>query len=320
MISCLTNYIGLQDITDTPTSGRYINEMAGIDTAKFDLVRDSEWYDTEAAWDALERRAIKRFENKISQWANKYFSNHNLIQTYTTGQYDEKSTIGTSANYAGILFDNPYVYTQNVSLLVQSVEIYSITSVTTTIYIFNASTGDTLYSKEVDLVANTVNSIVIGQEYPIWRYPHLFIAYDESEVQTIVSDNTYMGKYVNTSEQRVAKANQVIVGNMNPVNQGLILKYNLSCTLDNFICNRLSLFEEPYMYLLCGEFCNEAVYSDRISRFTLLDREELKQLRDEYLDEFEKATERALKNVSLAYKDDYCFQCDSAVNHRTLLP
>ncbi len=323
MITCLVDYIGLQGISGEPTSGRYINEMPGIDTDRFDLIRDSEWYDTEAAWDALENRTIKKFESKINQWAVKYYSDRSISQTFVTAQYDNKTTIPTSDNYAGILFNNPYTYVQNVSILIQAVELYADSNVETTIRIFNASTGDLIFSKQAALTGGTINSVIIGQEFPIWKYPHLFICYDENDVDTIRATKGLVGEYINTQQKRISTASDIIVSNMETTGntgQGLILKYNLACTLDNFICNRLSLFEESYMNLLCAEFCQEVVYSDRVSRFTLLDRDAAIALRDEYLEEFESSLNHALDNVSIARTNDYCFECEKLINHKTLLP
>ena len=46
MITCLFDYIGLQNVT-TPKSGIYLNRMQGIDTDQLEDIRDDETYTTD---------------------------------------------------------------------------------------------------------------------------------------------------------------------------------------------------------------------------------------------------------------------------------
>jgi len=324
MISCLTGYIGLEGVTTgTPTSGRYVNDLQGLEASQFELIRKEEAYDAETAWDKVEKRAIKKFEAQINKWASRFYSNYSYIDTVVTSQYDENTAIASTNNYAGWFFNGFGTYYKNMSLVLQWVELYASNDVTTTIRIYNASTGDLIDKVDATLSANTINRITLNKDYPLWKYPNLFIAYDESEVQAIKADDNGIGLGVSVSEQRIAKTTAItesnLTGGVGTTGQGMSLCYNVECSLDNYVCQRISLFEEPYLYLLGVEFCNERIYSDRVSRYTLLDRDQAIELREELNEEFKTSLEAVLRNLRMD-QNDYCFECDREINYNVLLP
>lgn len=324
MISCLTNYIGLENVTDNPTSGRYINDLQGIETSQFELIRKEESYDAEAAWAKVEKRAIKKLESQINKWAQKYYARYSYVNNLVTSQVEGNDSISTASNYVGWFFRGFNSFYKNMSLELQWVELHSATDVTTSIRIYNASTGDLLDTVEATLSANTINRVILNKSYPFWKYPNLFIAYDESEVQTKKAVDLGYGYNISLSQQRIPKSSSIIETNLNEgvgtTGQGMVLCFNVNCSLDNYVCQRLSLFEEPYLYLLGVEFCNERIYSDRVSRYTLLDRERAIELKDELEAEYLTSLEAVLKNLTIDYPNDYCFECERELNPKILLP
>ena len=103
MINCLFDYIGLQDVT-TPTSGKYLNRLQGIDTNQLDLIRDNETYTIEDAWDDIQNRAIDEFEQRLQEWGAKYYRNRSYTSNIVTGQYTEKTASLNVSVAAGIIF------------------------------------------------------------------------------------------------------------------------------------------------------------------------------------------------------------------------
>jgi hypothetical protein len=322
MISCLTSYIGLEDITADPKSGRYINELPGIETTQFDLIRKEEVYDTEQAWQRVENRAIRKFENKVNQWAAKYYDRYSYVEDTVTGQYDSNTDIGTSNFYAGWFFNSYASLYKNMKVVIPWIDLYCSNSAVSSIKVFNGTTGDILDTISFTSTANSINRITINKEYSLAKYPNLFIAYDESEIQTMKSSTLPIGYRANFAQKRVSKSSAVIQSNLSDVGntgQGMILCYSIACGIENFVCQRLSLFEEPYMYLLGAEFCRERISSDRVSRYTLLDREEAVKLRDEFEEQFVEMLQGVLKGLKVP-GDGYCFNCERLINYKILLP
>lgn len=327
MISCLTNYIGLQDVTTSSDSGRYINELPGLSTTRFDEIRNTEDYDIDTSWANVERRAIRKFEQRLLRWADRYFRRLNLIETHVTGQVEQNITPTTGgSHYVGWLFKEFWSYSKSTLLNINWVQLYAGADVTNgTIYIFNASTGDTIDTILYNATGSQINQIPINKQYPFWKYPNIFVAYDDSEITTKKADELpWNPRYLSSITQgRFAKTSTILADNILQLDsngQGLVMNYNVQCGLDNYVCQRLANFEEPYMYLLGAEFCNESIYSPRINQWTLLDRDKAIQLRDEFMDSWQEMIEGQLSTMTMDYFQDECFQCERQYNYVANMP
>lgn len=321
MISCLNNYIGIRDVTgyDQPESGKYINGLPGITTDILEDISTTEDYTLQRAWEDILNRAITRLESDINVWAAKYYKNYSLIGNNITGQYDDNIDAPTGNNYNGWFFDF-FTYSPNLNLAFNSVDLYTKNAVSSSIKIFNATTGDVLDAIEFESSANTINTIYLAKEYPLWKYPHIFIAYDENVIQTIKMTDLFIGHFDFLSRKKVGTGTTATKRNLTGSDgTGLIVNYNLNCSIDNFVCHRREIFKESFWYLLGVEFCNERLYSDRINRYTILNREDALALRDQFDADYEAKINAVLKGLKMTENDE-CFVCNKAVNFRTLLP
>lgn len=321
MISCLNDWIGLLDVT-TPGSGKYLNRLPGIDTRQLDTIRDAETYNIEDAWDDIQNTAIDEFEQRLQMWASKYYDRYSYIENAVSGQYEKNTSVPQGSNYVGWLFDGGFSFYKNMKLIIPYVDLYTVNAVGSSIRIYNAVTGDLLDTVSFSSQANTINRITINKEYPTWKYPKIFVAYDDSEVQTIIASDLGFNNQINFAEKTVAKSLSVVDTNLDGVGsqgQGLIITYNIQCSLDNFICQRIQLFTTPFMYLLAHHFCLERLYSDKISHYTLLNKPRAEELSQHYLDRFEEMIQSTLEGLD-AWDWDYCFRCDRDVTYRILMP
>lgn len=321
MISCLSNYIGIRNVAgyQNPESGVFINNLPGISTDILEDISQDDEYTIQMAWEGILDRAILRFESDVNTWASKYFLNYSLSGQNITGHYDDNEAIATSNNYNGWYFDL-LSYSPNLALNINSVELYTANSVSSSIRIYNATTGKLLDEIQFTSVAEEINVIYIAKEYPLWKYPNLFICYDENMIQTIETDDLFIGQFDFLSRRKVGTGTAPTKANLIAADDtGLILNYSLNCSIDNFICHRRDFFKEPFWYLLGVEFCNERIYSDRINRYTLLNQDEADKLRNQLEAAYTDKMNGKLKGLKMTENDD-CFVCNKAVNYRTLLP
>lgn len=318
MISCLENYIGLLDVT-TPTSGRYVNELQGIDTTKFGLVRKEEEATVLSAWNKVESRAIRRFEKSLMTWAMKFYKNYSYVNNAVTGHYDNNNQASTNSNLTGWFFDSSGYY-KNLKLVIPWIDLYSDASVSSSIYVYNTVTGDLLDTITHSFTVG-INRVVIRKEYPVWKYPKLFICYDESEISTIKTNDMTWGSGISVVTKTVPKSISKVSANLTGVSgQGLVVAFNMECSLDNFICQRISLFEEAYIYALGIEFCQEVLFSERISSYTLLNRDDAVALKDEFVKTYDDIIRGTLVGLKIDYRDDCCFECEREINYKMIHP
>lgn len=321
MISCLQNYVGLIGVNDTPDSGRFINDLAGITTNRFDSSYDSDDnYEPTEAWAAVERVAINRFEQRMMRWAKRFFLNYSYIGTTISGQYRNTDSLSASNEYVGVMFNYDFLTQQSLSIKVQNVHLWSDSDTTTTIRAYNAATGELLKTKDVNLTEGD-NKIYIGWEFPVWRYTKVFIAYDAEFVTSLEQNQYRFSSRTNLQYKKVSKAATVIDDNLQSTGDqnGLIVQFSVVCSLDNYVCQRLSLFQEAYLYCLGSELLKQSIHSENINRYTLLDYEQAQVLEREYDVKFNEMMEDALTGMTMD-DDGICFVCNRAVNYRPMLP
>jgi len=160
--------------------------MPGIDTTQLDLIKPEESYDLETAWDNIESRAIRKLEAKLNLWGVRYFKNYGYKENHVTGQYTDDTVVPAGSDYRGLLFTDSLAAHKNLTMYLQHVHLFSDAAVTASIYIYDASAGVLLDSVSHSFSANTVNRIAILKEYPIWKYPNLFICYSTYNIEYIV--------------------------------------------------------------------------------------------------------------------------------------
>ena len=210
MISCFQNYIGLMNVTD-PVSGRYVNDLPGITTAEFDLIRKTEDdpYDDDSiqkdAWEAIETRAINKFEQKLNQWGAKYKRNYNYLDNRVTGEYTNTDGVPKGTQFQGFLFDSFQGY-KDLTLHLQYVDLWSDTNIESKIRIYNAAIGNLIDEINFTATKDTINRVIINKKYSFIQYPKIFICYDDQDIGSKKSRNIRLGSLTNLSQKKISNS------------------------------------------------------------------------------------------------------------------
>jgi len=322
VITCFNNLVGIKGVTgyDEPTYD-FVNSIAGITTTQLDSIRDlSENYDIDDTWLEIYNRSIKSFYTDVQSKMKRYFKRYQYQDNTITGYYRENTPLPVDEFLNGYLFDF-VLESKNLAININSIFVNKTNVGSFNLYVYDATTGILL-----DTIAcgsgTDFQEIKINKTYSVWKHPRLFIAYDETELETIAA-NDYELKYQGTwRKARIAKASSKVYQNITNTNQGtgLILNFNVVCSLDNLICSRIAIFQEAFKYKVGVEFCNERIYSDRINPYTLMDRDEAINLRTELIEHYENELTGALDGLQLNERLDPCFECSREINYRTMLP
>lgn len=318
MIDCLSNYIGVRQLEgyNDPDSGYFINDLQGISTQQLEDISDTEdHYEARLGWDDIYARASRLLESDIKTALKKYFKRYSFIDNGITGQLVDNDALTQSSTYNGVRFNLGY-QSKNLVLNISTFDIYLAEAATFSIYVYDLHTG-----KRLDEIAYTgvegLNTFRINKNYAVHRHSDVFVCYDASVVSTLkMSDYKPLGF---THYVEVPKTSAVLDDNVTGADTGLSITFNLECSVSNFVCQRIDSFKDAFLYKLGVEFCNERIYSDRINRYTLMDREDATQLRTELEAEYQRLIEAALKDVKVT-ETDQCFECNKAVNYKPMLP
>ncbi len=318
MIDCLNNYIGVRQLEgyNDPDSGYYINDLQGLSTQQLEDISDTEdHYEARLGWDDIYARSSRLLETDIKTALKKYFKRYSFIENGITGQLTDNVSTTSGSTYNGWWFNMGY-QSKNLVLNISSVDIYLNTASNFNIFIYDLNSGNKL-----DEIAYTgvvgLNTFRVNKNYAVHRYSNVYICYDASEVSVLkMTEYKPLGF---TQSVEVGKTLAVINDNVNGADTGISVTFNLECSVSNFVCQRIDSFKDAFLYKLGVEFCNERIYSDRVNRYTLMDREEAEKLKIEMELQYRELIDAALKDLKITESDD-CFECNKAVNYKMMLP
>ncbi|MFY0654986.1 MAG: hypothetical protein JXQ96_23345 [Cyclobacteriaceae bacterium] len=318
MIDCLNNYIGVRGLApyEDPDSGYYINDLQGITTEQLEEISDDEdHYEVRLAWDDIYARASRLLETDIKTSLKKYFKRYSYIDNGITGQLTKSETLTSASNYNGWSFDLGY-QSKNLVLNISDFSLFLNTSNDFDIFIYDLNTGQKLDEIRYTGVEG-LSTYRINKNYAVHKYSNIFVCYDASEISVLkMTEYKPLGF---TQSGSIAKSGSVLDANLTNGDTGLNVVFNLECSVSNFVCQRIDNFKDAFLYKLGIEFCNERIYSDRINRYTLMDREDAVSLRDEFKLEYDQLIEAALKDLKVTESDE-CFECNKSVNYKVMLP
>jgi hypothetical protein len=316
MIDCLTSFIGLKRVNDSPTSSLYVNDLHGITTNQFDAIREIDENDgIIESWTTLESRAIRLFETDLQSNLKKYFKNYQVITSGVTGFVDDNTLADHGAGkYSGWLFDMSS-YSPSLKIEINDIRIHLASAQNFNVKIFDANTGEELFTKAVTGIAGA-QTVNILEKYAIYKHNKIFVCYDTVIPYRIFNDPSVPGLI---SQGDISTSSTAISTNINSSETGLAVAYNVRCSIEEFVCSRLALFTEPYIYKLGIEFLKESKYSEKINRYTLLDSAQKDELINDYTLEYQRQIDSVFEDLKVP-DDGICFICNKAISKRVLIP
>lgn len=311
-MNCLTGYIGLRGACSdsTPESGLYINDLPSISLKALSSFANEEQENFKGFFEEVERFSIQQIKGDIMVKKSKYFDKQILLATQNTGRYDVPyETVTASNHYKGVYLEMDDSYYGVIQL--NHVQLYLSSAVDSTIYIYDANNGQLIDSKAF---SGSVGSNIIQLNSKIFTYGQrvrLFVCYDAS-ISNSINTYTYdkFPTYLISRAGKVSKSSSILESNIDFDNEsaGLVLNFNVSCEIDGLICQNREFIKMPYWYLLGKNIMLQAMHNTRFNKYTMLGKEELKELHDYYADNYDESIKAALDSIELT-TDGICFGC-----------
>ena len=267
MITCFDNLIGVRDLAgkEDPDSGYFINDLPGITTQKIeDISDDEDHYEPRLAFDDILNRSIRQMETDTKTHLKPYYKNYNYRFNSTTGRVDvDNTTLPTGNFYNGWHLDH-VGSSPDLSIIFETITLNIVSGTSFTVKIFDAITGDELESFVFTVTAG-LSTYRLLITIPLWKHRKLFVAYDANDI-TVKKIDRFDRNLGSVRAGQVSTGASVVDDNITSANTGMMLSYNVECSIDNFVCQRVDLFKDPFLYKLGIEFCNEVIHSSRINR------------------------------------------------------
>jgi hypothetical protein len=127
---------------------------------------------------------------------------------------------------------------------------------------------------------------------------------------------TYVGVWVEVEKRGLLMFRTAFMAELNKCYQ-----INERTTVSCLACEYKDLLSTSLWYLLGRELMTERIYSDRINRYTTIDREQAIELRDHYQVTFENELAAAVQGIDVEHSDcianeEDCPQQNGAIHYR----
>lgn len=335
MSNCLTDLIGIYGC-DAPSSvsGVYINQLPGINLESIESVADDEQETYLGVWNDVQERGIRKFKNRLQTELSNRYRLKSLRSTLDLGSIiDTTQTTAPTGQYRGFSYQlklkNQFRRSNFQALNVQKLRLYLPIAVNTTVKIVNMDTAEVLWTKAV-VGTQGWNTIQVNEQFTAER---IFFGYDDAGITSVslpINDSNsdwfntmYYSLYgygcctallqgaITQDKAVFGTETEVLVTNSNDT-LGLSAVFSLVCTFDFLICNNKQLFTTAVWYLLGAEIALEVQYSNRLNRYTTIDKDKAVELEKYCMSEFNNELSIVLDGIQISTMD-CCIECNEQI-------
>ena len=333
-MNCLIDFIGLHGCkASEPESGLYINSLPGINLENIDKLADAEQVTYKRVWEDVQLRAVKKLHTAIVNDFSSRYRLKTVNEIVNLGRTVNTTSNQTpaAAEYRGIAIelddDNsgsaPSVFR---SIHIQNLDLYlKAAQNPVAIQVIDLDNGTVL--KSISLKGQVGwNRIQVNESFDSFRIGVVYNAATISSPYTgLPWDADYNCNCVCTefcgccSLVRGIKATSLIDIDYENNTFGLSAVFTVKCSFDALVCNSKDTFATALFYLLGHELMIERQFTDRLNRFTTVDRAKAKEMGEYFGSQFSKELSQAIAGINLNLAD-CCLECNAQIQKVTSLP
>ena len=298
-MACITDFITYRGSDVTPTSGLYVNDLYGVNLSKMDAVANTDYEDVREFILRKIVMAIAYVAVELKRYAMPYFKMNSVIGHYLGGKFDEDLT------YHPAVAADRGVRIQIAETTLSQIVINRVTIRSNSVGAFNVvvTDGTDTTNYPVTLVAGAEEDVEINQ-YCDTKNVYVTvnnIAGAEGKAcmgcapdYDILSVNGWDGTNTSSSHYGV-KADVTIICNPG----------NMFCIVKDFLAYSV-------LYRFGIELANEALETDRFNYFSMVNRDDIKDLRESYMEDYNKEMETVARTLPVLLRklDNPCIECN----------
>lgn len=301
-MACFTNFLTYKTSGITPTSGLYVNDLYGVNLSKANAIANTDHASGVAFINAKIAHAITLVSNELKRYVMPYFKLHSVVGHYLGGEFDDALAYhtGVAAN-RGLRFDISETVLSKI--VVNRVRL-----------LFN-SAGDF--------------NVVVKDGETTTNYPVTLVARTEQDIEiNYTADRNRIYIYMNDAALKPAKgsANMSCCGegydvlnatgwdgaSVSSNHYGIQANVTVICSTNNLACLLKDQLGPPVLYRFGIEMANEALETDRFNYFTLVTRDDIKELRESYIEDYKESMKDISRTIPVLLRklDDHCIDCN----------
>ena len=333
-MECLTRLVGIWDQCGPKTAGvKYINDLPGFVLSMADYLSNQEQQTGLEVIQKCINTASDELETELRAFFDPRMRLGSIVGNSTVGFYwDNKIVKPADVDfYGGIQLE--LGNNNNLGVYIQSLVIFTPNTYTEqNIYVWDLTQGIILDTIPFSSTGDQYTEITIDKLYKSnGQFLNLFIATDAGT--SYQSDVIYggcgacsgwrkylMDGYLYARAAKLPITADPIQSNLQSSKHayGMSIKYQLICDSSNFICAISSRLKMAMYYRAGMAWCDEILYSDRLNSLTTVKKADAEKLKKDYSEKYEAAMNTVLQNMVLP--NDICFQCESIISVKTMIP
>ncbi len=331
-MECLRDYFGIRwcGNTVTPPSGYYINDLQGVSLKQITSLTDEESATFSSLWNTIQQRAELRFATDVRAAMASRYKVSSLLQGINVGrEVGTTATVADANNFKGFTIsllesaDFDYIPSPLSCIHIQSLSFYGDAvdaGELVEVAIWDTVTGEKLFTTNVTIAAGwnnvEVNETMIGSgNTATWS---VFCGIRTTALSTYELAIPISGNSTLCCRSRIYGAATTATSNIKDSDLttgsstfGMTGIYSIKCLWDAMVCQNKSLFTRSYLFCLGIELMTEQIYSTNLNSYTTIGLQRAKELRDEFVIEYQKALAQTCDNMHLAC--DCCVECSDSV-------
>lgn len=328
LMNCLIGYIGLNACKGSaPESGLYINELPGINLQSIDKIADSDQQTYARVWDDVQKRSVRKLHADVSALFAKRYRIKTVSDSVQLSRKVEADVVNLADEWRGITIElsdagSQYLPSALQVIHLQKLEAYFSGASDIEFNVIDLDTGE-LLETFTQAVATGWNTIALNKDYAASR---IFIGYDASAINSVT---ILLPKAYDCSCHLIADwgydccQGQIkgaiyddstgdITAGTNTFGVSAIV--GVHCRYDAIVCNSKAVFANALWYLLGAEMMTERIYSDRLNRYTTVDRNRAIEMRNEFREQYIIELEKAVDGINLNHFD-CCLECAAQLKY-----
>lgn len=336
-MSCFSDTISIKGTCSgiTPISGLYLDDI-GINEDFISTIVGRSFPSAKSLYTAKLNMAIQLMKNQL----NTHFQDRYRAITIVDGSRigynrDNFNQISGAANLRGfaIEFCNSTSY---LDLFVSQIGLFIDYTGTVPIKVIDLLQSREIDTIDIDTIAGQITTKFVGKTYKSDRQKlYLFFGYDATSInsyQTTIGENgcttcgdggiTRVNRYMNVQSSYLPLTGVQTRSTLKGLGDtaGLSMMYSLECNHEDWLCEKRQILAVPLLYKTAAQIYHHALTAfDRNNSTTLIDREHIEDLYNQYEDLYSKELESVVANM-MPPKDPKCFMCKEKVRQITTLP
>ncbi len=298
-MACFDDFLTYRGSDITPTSGLYVNDLYGVNLTKMDAVANTDYADAIEFIASKIRMAIIYVSTELKRYVMPYFKLNSVIGHYKGGKFDHDLEYHAAvAADRGIRID---IKESTLSqILINRVRV-------------------------LDNVGGAFNVVVKDGEKTT-NYPVTLIANEEQDVEiNQYCDRKRVFITINNLEGAKGSANMSCCGEdynilsvtgwtgtgVSSHHYGIIADVSVICNPIDLFCLMKDYLAFATLYRFGIELSNETLETNRFNYFSMVTRDDIKDLRASYMEDYEKEMAAVARTMPVLLRklDDFCIIC-----------